>query len=223
MKRTRVKICCISSHEEAQLAIDAGVDALGFVGHMPSGPGVVADEIAREVAASVPPPVMAWLLTEEHSGEGILAHAHRCAIGTVQIVSHVPPEVHDWLDANAPTLRRVQVIHVEGPDALDLIAEYGERPHAFLLDSGRPSQNELGGTGRRHDWGVSAECVRRAPRPVFLAGGLDPQNAAEAVATVRPFGLDICSGLRPETALDPTLLAAFVRAIAGADAALAKG
>lgn len=203
-------------------ALTAGADALGLVGDMPTGPGVVTDDLARQIAATIPPPVMPWLLTSRTEAEAIAAHARICAVSTVQIVSHVAPEVHDWLARNEPALRRVQVIHVEGSDALDLIAAYGERPHAFLLDSGRPGRNELGGTGRRHDWEVSAACVRMAPRPVFLAGGLDPANAGEAVRTVRPFGLDICSGLRREGVLDPALLRAFVDAIAAADTDLAR-
>jgi len=179
----------------------------------------VTDDAAREIAATAPPPAMPWLLTSEMQPEAIAEHARRCAINTVQIVCHVAPEVHDALARLAPSLRRVQVIHVEDEAALDLIAGYGTRPQAFLLDSGRPGVAELGGTGRRHDWAISARCVQAAPRPVFLAGGLNPDNAAEAVRTVRPFGLDICSGLRTENALDPALLRRFFASIAAVDAA----
>lgn len=220
MARTRIKICCIASTEEATLAAAAGVDALGLVGKMPSGPGVVTDATARMVAANVPPPVMAWLLTSETQPDAIIAHARGCAINTVQIVSHIEPDAHDYMARHAPSLRRVQVIHVEGPEAPAIIARYGERPHAFLLDSGRPSSNELGGTGRAHDWTVSKRCVREAPRPVFLAGGLSPDNVARAIAEVRPFGVDVCSGLRDDTGLDPVRLAAFVATVAEADRAL---
>ncbi|WP_108663564.1 phosphoribosylanthranilate isomerase [Acuticoccus kandeliae] len=217
MQRTRVKICCIRSHEEVALAVAAGADAVGFVGPMPTGPGPVPDELTRDVAARVPAPVAPWLLTSETHAEAIVAHAEFCAVTTVQIVQHVAPEVHADLARIAPWLRRVQVIHVEGRDALDLIAAYGDGPHTYLLDSGRPSVDELGGTGRVHDWSVSADIVKAAAVPVFLAGGLDPANAADAIRTVRPFGLDICSGLRPNTALDPDLLAAFVTAMRRAD------
>ena len=221
MRRTRVKICCIASPEEAALAVDAGADAVGLVGAMPTGPGVITDAAARRIALTVPPPVMPWLLTSEEDPVAIRDHAAACGVSTVQIVRHVAPQTHDWLAEHAPTLRRVQVIHVEGRDALDIVAAYGSRPHAYLLDSGRPSVAELGGTGRRHDWAVSAELVRVASRPVFLAGGLGPDNAAEAVRAVRPFGLDICSGLRTDGALDAALLARFIAAIRATDADLA--
>lgn len=218
-RRTRIKICCIRDTAEALAAVAAGADAVGLVGPMPGGPGVVDDATARHVAAAVPAPVAPWLLTSQESPDGLLAHAARCGATTVQIVRHVPPEHHDRLAEIAPWLRRVQVIHVEGEEALDRLAAYGARPHTFLLDSGRPFAAELGGTGRVHDWAVSARCVAAAARPVFLAGGLAPANAAEAVRTVRPFGLDVCSGLRrPDGALDTTALAAFVAAVEEADA-----
>lgn len=219
MRRTRIKVCCIRSVVEAEAAIAAGVDAVGLVGPMPTGPGVVDDETARTIGAMVPPPVMPWLLSSEETADGIAAHAERCGAPTVQIVRHVAPEVHEALAARAPWLRRVQVIHVEGPEALDTVAAYGTRPHAFLLDSGRLSAAELGGTGRRHDWRISRQIVEAAARPVFLAGGLSPENAAEAVAAVRPFGLDVCSGLRRDDWLVPGRLAAFVAAVRTADAA----
>lgn len=217
MTRTRVKICCISSAEEAALAIAAGADAVGLVGAMPTGPGILSDSTVAAIAAKVPPPVAAFLLTSEHTAEGILAHVRRCGVSTVQIVRHVDPLVHDQLAADAPWLRRVQVVHVEGDDALDVIGGYGDRPHAFLLDSGRPGTDELGGTGRRHDWAVSAACVRAAPRPVFLAGGLGPSNAREAIRTVRPYGLDLCSGLRnADGTLSENLVSAFMDAVRSA-------
>ena len=216
MQRIRLKVCCIASPAEASLAISAGAAALGLVGAMPTGPGIISNKTAREIALSTPPPVASWLLTSEPDGPQILDHARRCAIGTVQIVRHVEPDVHRWLASEAPWLRRVQVVHVEGRDALETLAGYGALPDAYLLDSGRPSHEELGGTGRAHDWAVSAAFVERSARPVFLAGGLHPDNIAEAVRTVRPFGVDICSGLRTDDRLDPEKLSRFAERLAAA-------
>lgn len=129
---------------------------------------------------------------------------------------HIDPAEHKRLRARAPTLRIVQVIHVEDAGALDLIAPYAATTAAFLLDSGRPSASELGGTGRAHDWVFSAEFVRRSPRPVLLAGGLHAGNAAEAIHKVRPYGLDLCSGVRTDGKLDPAKLAAFIAAVSAA-------
>ena len=202
------------------MAIAAGADAVGLVGQMPSGPGPITDaEIAR-IAAATPPPVASFLLTSETSADAIAAHAERTGPSVVQIVSHIDPREAARLAERIPQLRRVQVVHVEGGEALDLIAAYAPFVHAFLLDSGRPGRPvpELGGTGRTHDWSISAAFVRASPVPVFLAGGLTASNVGDAIRRVRPFGVDLCSGVRSDDQLDRHKLGAFMRAVATADA-----
>lgn len=223
--RTRIKVCCIASRGEAQLAIDAGADALGLVGRMPSGPGPIADELIAEIAAAVPRPISSVLLTSEVHADAISAHVRRTRPTAVQVVSHIPPTEAARLAEIEPQVRRIQVVHVEGPTALELIPVYSPHVHAFLLDSGRPGAAvpELGGTGRRHDWSVSAAFVRASPRPVFLAGGLAAGDIAEAIKQVRPFGVDLCSGVRTDSRLDPEKLAAFMLAAWRADRELASG
>jgi len=217
--RTRLKVCCIASPDEARLAIAAGADALGLVGAMPSGPGVIDDVRIARIAAQVPPPIATFLLTARTSAEDIAAHVQATQPGTVQVVAHIAPAESQRLAQLLPHTRRVQVIHVEGPQALELIPAYAPFVHAFLLDSGRPGAAipELGGTGRAHDWAVSAAFVRASPLPVFLAGGLNPSNVGDAIRQVRPFGLDLCSGVRTDGRLDPAKLAAFVAAVRAAD------
>ncbi|MXP26260.1 phosphoribosylanthranilate isomerase [Altererythrobacter indicus] len=221
--RTRIKVCCIASPQEAHLAVQAGADALGLVARMPSGPGPIPDTMIATVTAVVPPPVATFLLTSETTAEAISAHVRATNPATVQVVSHIAPEESEKLARLEPHVRRVQVIHVEGPEALDLIPAYAPHVHAFLLDSGRPNAAiaELGGTGRAHDWEVSAAFVRSTERPVFLAGGLSARNVAEAIRQVRPYGLDLCSGVRTNGRLDPEKLAAFMMAVSQTDAALA--
>jgi phosphoribosylanthranilate isomerase len=215
--RTRVKICCIASPEEARMATRAGADLLGLVGPMPTGPGVVTERAAREIAAQALPWATPVLLTACQCTDEIIEHAARVGVRAVQIVNHVEPGTLAGLARQAPGLALIQVIHVEDAGALDLIAAYQPHVSAFLLDSGRPSAQELGGTGRVHDWEVSAEFVRRSKRPVFLAGGLTPENVAEAVGRVRPAGLDLCTGIRIDGALDAGRLAAFMGAVHSAD------
>jgi phosphoribosylanthranilate isomerase len=217
--RTRIKVCCIASVEEAMLAIAHGADAVGLVGAMPSGPGPIPDARIAKIAAAVPPPVASFLLTSSTSAESIADQVRRTGASTVQVVRHIAKAEAETLARLLPTTRRVQVIHVEDERALDLIGTYAPHVHAFLLDSGRPSAAtpEFGGTGRTHDWEISAEFVRRSPLPVFLAGGLNPANVAEAIRTVRPYGLDLCSALRTSGALDAAKLEAFMRAARLAD------
>ncbi len=218
--RIRVKICCMASIAEARMAVAHGADCVGLVGDMPSGPGVIADTLARDIARSVPPGVASVLLTSRTEAEDIADHVAFCGVNTVQIVNHIDPAVHERLEQLVPAVRRLQVIHVESGEALRLIRFYADRVHGFLLDSGRPGAAvpELGGTGRAHDWTVSAEFVRRSALPVFLAGGLNPGNVAEAIRQVGPYGVDLCSGLRSPVRLDETKLRAFMLAIKSAAA-----
>jgi phosphoribosylanthranilate isomerase len=222
--RTRIKICCIASAEEARLAIDAGADALGFVGVAPPSPGAIADAAIAGIAAAVPPPVMTFLLSSEPTADAISAQIRRTGPTAVQILRPLDPAESARLAALEPQVRRVQVIHVEGIEALDRIAACAPYVHAFLLDTGSPNAAtpEYGGTGRRHDWTVSAAFVRASPLPVFLAGGLSPANAADAIAQVRPFGLDLCSGVRTAGHLDPDKLAAFMSAARRGDQDLSR-
>ncbi len=89
--RTPVKICCVQSLEELQIAVEAGADAIGLVGAMPSGPGAISDEIIDEIAAAVPPPISCLMLTAEQTAQTIAAHVRRTHASVVQIVSHLNP------------------------------------------------------------------------------------------------------------------------------------
>lgn len=212
--RVRIKVCCIASREEAQIAIDAGADALGLVAEMPSGPGPISDSEIADIASAVPPPVATFMLTAETTADAISRHIETTRPTTVQIVSHINQAEAAKLAVLQPHLRRVQVIHVEDQGALNLIPVYAPYVHAFLLDSGRPgaATPELGGTGRRHDWSISRAFVEASPLPVFLAGGLSADNARQAVRDVKPFGLDLCTGVRTNDRLDEAKLTAFMTA-----------
>ncbi|HEX6508769.1 MAG TPA: phosphoribosylanthranilate isomerase [Chloroflexota bacterium] len=222
--RTRIKICCIASAEEARLAVECGADAIGLVGRMPSGPGPIPDERIASIAMGLSPPIASFLLTSETTSDGIADHVSRTGVSTVQIVSHLDPRESEAVARRLPTIRRVQVIHVEDRNALDLIDVYAEHVHAFLLDSGRPNAAtpKFGGTGHVHDWDISRAFVEASPRPVFLAGGLTPENVERAIRHVSPFGVDLCSGIRKTGRLDRDLLTAFVLAVRTVDASRAN-
>jgi phosphoribosylanthranilate isomerase len=216
--RTRVKVCCISSVDEAQLAIELGADALGLVGAMPSGPGVVADELASLVTRSVPPPVATFMLTSETTTDGILAHHSRVLANTIQLVDAVPVSTYSQLRQVLPTVKLVQVIHViDERSVSEALAAVANGADALLLDSGNPNLTvkELGGTGRVHNWQISRTIVAQSPVPVFLAGGLNSTNVRAAVEQVQPFGLDICSGVRTNGQLDADKLRTFMAQVQG--------
>lgn len=216
--RPRVKICCIADVAEAEMATAAGASLLGLVGAMPSGPGPISDEAIAEVCAWAPPGVETVLLSSETTAEGLVAHVERCRPSVLQIVDDPEPGAYAELRAAHPALKLMQVIHVEDESAIAQAQDAGTHVGAILLDSGRPSAavKELGGTGRTHDWGVSARLVAAVDRPVFLAGGLSAENVAEAIRVVRPYGLDLCSKVRTIDRLDAVKLAAFLASVSDA-------
>jgi phosphoribosylanthranilate isomerase len=213
----RLKVCCILSHEEAALAVCAGASALGLVSAMPSGPGVIEEEMIADIVRSVPPPVATFLLTSRQSVVEIVAQYKRVRTSTIQVVDTLTQGTYAELRDQLPGIKIVQVIHVSGPESVDEAAALCGEVDAILLDSGRPNQavKELGGTGRRHDWSVSRRIREAVSIPIFLAGGLRSDNVREAIREVGPFGIDVCSGVRTNGRLDPRKLEDFVRELRG--------
>lgn len=212
----RVKICCIASQDEARLAVQHGASAVGLVSKMPSGPGPIEEALIAEIAPTVPPGIGTFLLTSEQGVDAIIKQQRRCRVNTVQIVDRLETGEYRDLRAALPGVSLVQVIHVTDESAFDEAATIaGRGVDALLLDSGNQSlrTKELGGTGRVHDWSVSRRIVAAVPVPVFLAGGLNAGNVAQAIEAVRPFGVDVCSGVRTGGILDPAKLCDFFAAV----------
>jgi phosphoribosylanthranilate isomerase len=214
----RVKICCISSVQEAALAIECGASALGLVSHMPSGPGVITDEQIAEIAATVPPPIGTFLLTSRQSASDIIAQHRFCRTNCIQICDHLISGSHRELKDALPGISIVQVIHVAGPESVYEACAVAPHVDAILLDSGNQklAVKELGGTGKTHDWTLSREIRETIDIPFFLAGGLTPENVAQAIQEVAPFGIDLCSGVRTNGKLDEAKLKRFFAEVRGA-------
>jgi phosphoribosylanthranilate isomerase len=211
----RIKICCIGSVAEAQLAVAHGASALGLVSEMPSGPGVIPDDQISAIVATVPKFIGTFLLTSRTESVPIIEHIRRCGTNTVQLVDAVGENVYQELRRELPDIRIVQVVHVTGDAAIEEARRIAGRVDALLLDSGNPTLEikELGGTGRTHDWNRSRQIVESVKCPVFLAGGLNHRNILDAVRQVQPYGVDICTGVRTEGRLDPLKLTDFFAAI----------
>jgi phosphoribosylanthranilate isomerase len=186
--RPRVKICCIKSPAEAALAIACGASALGLVSAMPSGPGVISEDTIARIADTVPPPIATFLLTSQHSAEAIIAQQRRCRTNTLQLCDHLPVSVYPRLRDELPGIALVQVVHVTDQASVDYAVAAATHVDALLLDSGNLSLavKELGGTGRTHDWSLSRRIREAIGIPLFLAGGLNQANVAEAIAAVEP-------------------------------------
>lgn len=213
--RPKIKICCISSLEEAFLSIKYGADAIGLVGNMPSGPGIISDELISLITREIPPPIATFLLTSERKASDIIAHHQKVQTNTIQLVDSLLEMDYTKIREAIPPVKIVQVIHVLNEKQIDEALEIEPWVDAILLDSGNPNLQVkiLGGTGNSHDWKLSRKIREAVKKPVFLAGGINAHNVKQAIEEVNPYGIDLCSSVRTNGRLDASKLDIFFNAI----------
>jgi phosphoribosylanthranilate isomerase len=213
--QTKIKICCISSIEEAQSALDYGANVLGLVAKMPSGPGTIEDDLIAQIVQNIPADTDTFLLTPKTNPYEIAEHQQLTGTNCIQLVDAVSIEDYSILRTHLPNIKLIQVIHVTDEKSVEEAIAYAEVADTILLDSGNPNLKikELGGTGRTHNWELSRKIVESIRKPVFLAGGLKAENIREAIEFVQPYGVDLCSGVRTDGKLDLTKLKNFFEAI----------
>ncbi len=204
----RIKVCCIQSVAEAKLAVSNGAHAIGLVSQMPSGSGFMIDDI-REIVTETPPPTSTVLLISEDDPAKIIEHQRTTRANTLQLLGPILPESVRELREALPDVSLTKGVSVVDSTAIEEALSFSTVADALLLDS-KVAHRQGGGTGLTHDWSVSRQIVDASPLPVWLAGRLSQDNVAEAIQTVAPFGLDVCSGLRPNRSLDITLLRRFI-------------
>ena len=217
---TQVKICCIQSQDEALMAVRYGASAVGLVSARPSDRGSLPEARIAAIAARIPPGAASVLVTIRQEVAAIIAQQRRCRVNTVQLADRLMDGTYQELRRALPGIQIVQVIHVTGEEALEEAQRIAPQVDSLVLDSGSRdlSQKELGGTGRTHDWQISSRICHAVQVPVFLAGGLTPTNVAAAIRQVRPYGVDLCSGVRTDGRLDEEKVRAFFVAVNGATA-----
>lgn len=211
MIKPKIKVCCIQSIEEANLAIKFGASAIGLVSKMPSGPGVISENLIKKIAAAVPPEIDTFLLTSKIEADSIISQHRKCKTTTIQIVDSVSFDVYDKLREEIPAVQLVQVIHVIAAESIEEAKEVSQFVDALLLDSGNQKLKvkELGGTGRTHDWTISRKIRDAVSVPVYLAGGINVSNVIDAIKEVEPVGVDLCSGVRENDKLSEKRLKEF--------------
>jgi len=205
--------------EEAKLAIKYGASAIGLVSEMPSGPGVISEDLITEIAVKVPNEINTFLLTSKITAEEIISQLKNCKTNTVQIVDSVAIGIYKKIREELPQISIVQVIHVNGEESIKEATQVEKYINAVLLDSGNQNKEvkELGGTGRTHNWEISRNIVNALKIPVYLAGGLNAENVKTAVEFVKPYGVDICSGVRTNNMLDEIKLKKFFTTLKNVD------
>ena len=211
----KVKICCISSIEEARLAVAYGAAAIGLVGRMPSGPGIITDELIHAIAKTVPPPTHTFLLTSETTTDNIIEHHKKVNTTTIQIVDALSGREYHKIREAIPNVQLVQVIHVLDEGSIKEAIEISEFLDAILLYSGNPNlpTKVLGGTGKTHNWDLSKKIREKISLPIFLAGGINKDNIKKAIEHVQPYGIDLCSSVRTNGQLDESKLEELFKAI----------
>ena len=190
----RVKICGITSHRDAELAVSLGADALGFlVGLDYRADDEITPSHARAIIGRLPPLVSSVLVTHKTEVSWIVEACKAIRCDTVQLHGPFPLQKIASLKVCLPHVKIVKTVHVQDERALGLASEAGAFADAILLDT--MTESRIGGTGKVHDWSISQEIVKSAPVPVILAGGLNPENIQDAIFRVRPFAVDINSGV----------------------------
>lgn len=221
----RVKLCGIRQEKDLAAVVAADADAAGFlVGQLHASDDFILPSTAARLASQLPPYIAPVLVTHLRRAADIASLVAKTGIRTVQLHGGVTfDEVRALRDSLPLNSKVILAVHVVDATLDPQPEEFYPLVDAILLDSRDRATGQVGGTGRVHDWHVSADLVGRCPRPVILAGGLNPGNVAQAIRAVRPFAVDANSGLKGEDgARDPEKCRAFValaKATGAADSA----
>ncbi len=189
---TRVKICGVQSLEDALACVAAGADAIGMLVDVKVSPRCITAPKAKAIVAGLPPLVTGVIVMMPASAEDVVAAGRLVRPGAIQLHGDEPPTMLRRIKGHLPWARLIKTIHVGSGGEVEKAKAYEGSADAILLDTLSPSQ---GGSGKTHDWATSAEIITAVPMPVLLAGGLSPSNVAAAVRTVRPFAVDVSSGV----------------------------
>ena len=217
----RIKICGIRNETDLAAALSASPDAVGFlVGQVHPSQDFILACTARRLARSLPPFVQPWLVTHLSKPEEVLELAEAAAICNIQLHGEsTPEEVSAIRDALPPCAKLVRAVHPEPQDTFFEHADFVPFINAYLIDSFNEKTGQVGGTGLVGNWNRAARFVQESPIPVILAGGLTPANVARAIERVRPYAVDVNTGVKsPADRVESApLCRAFVKAARLAD------
>ena len=190
-----VKICGIKSIEDARAAAEAGANELGFhVGLMGARAPLEAEQVGK-IIAQLSAGVSSVMVTSIAEPEELIARAQETGAAILQLYGDATPEAIREVKKALPSLKVWQVLNVSDESSIAKAKEYEGAADAIALDTLNKETGVRGGTGKTHDWNISKKIVESISIPVILAGGLNPDNVAEAIRTVRPYGVDVNSGV----------------------------
>jgi phosphoribosylanthranilate isomerase len=209
----RVQVAGVRGLEEALMLRECGADLLGFPLRLPVHAPDLTEPEARDVIAAAGSEACV-LITYEDDPVRLVELCRFLNVSAVQLHADVPADTLARIRAKAPlAIIKSYVVGRENVSPADFARAYAPVCDAFITDTFDPATGASGATGRIHDWAVSAELVRHSPRPVILAGGLNPANVRQAILAVRPAAVDVHTGVEaPDGSKDPELVHAFVQA-----------
>lgn len=216
--RVKVKICGITRLEDLYASIAAGADFVGFVVDVPSSPRNLTIKEAEDLIGAAPSSVMKVVVTVFKGVERLLEIYNRLKPDFMQV--HLIPREHEEIRGIAGTVPMIKAINISGDLSLEESLKEIEAFKAILVDSHSPGK--CGGTGVTHDWNISRR-IRDLiyPKPLFLAGGLRPENVCDAILTVRPFAVDVSSGVESRPGIkDKQKIMSFIREVKRAEVLL---
>ncbi len=206
----KVKICGNTSLDEASMAISSGTDALGFlVGLRYATDDEIDATRAAEIIAAAPPLIATVLVTHRSDAQWVIETARVMGANTIQLHGDFSTRDVPRLRKELPGIKLIKAVHVHGPESIGEATETAKSYDAILIDT--ETATRIGGTGQTHDWSISARIVEGTSRPVVLAGGLTPENVRNAILTVRPYAVDVNSGVEhPDGKKSPERVRAFI-------------
>lgn len=210
MMQVKVKICGITSEEDLNMVCSMGADAVGFVVGVPSSPRNLTIEKAEKLIRLVPLFVKSVLGVVPHDEGEILKFYKRLKPDILQIHGEKPFDINS-LKKKLPGTQLVKTVNVKSEESFNAAVQGAKFFDAVLADSS--SSNKYGGTGLTHDWSISKH-IRDAihPKPLILAGGLTPENVQQAIKTVKPYAVDVSTGVESKPGVkDPEKVNAFIR------------
>lgn len=205
----KVKICGNASLNDLKIALSAGADAVGFItGTNYKSEDAVTKSCAKKLVLSLPPFVASVAVTHLQNPQDLIDIIDETGCSTLQIQNDVSLEDMDIVKNGLPHTKIIKAVHVTGIEAIEKAEMFSKTADAIILDT--KTETRIGGTGITHDWNISAEIVKRLNKPVILAGGLSPSNLAEAIEKVKPYAVDVHSGVKKNGARDFYLTKSFV-------------
>ncbi len=190
----KVKICGITNMNDALLAAEYGADFLGFIVDIEKSEDSLSRSVARDLIMQVPLEITPVMVTYLNKASDVVELARFVKPMAIQFHADITVGEIGKIRKALPKMKIIKAVHVTGEKAIDEAKKFEDYADYILLDS--KSKGKIGGTGKTHNWNISRKIVEKCKKPVILAGGLNPENVLDAVRIVKPFGVDVNSGVK---------------------------